>query len=402
MKEQSKPTILHVIQTLGPGGAERLLVTYLSQPLLKDNFNHIVVMTDIKDIHEKSQRTFFVKALESINVEVIGIGCAGPRNLLRSICKLFKIIRNRKISLVHSHLIWSNIAGRIAGRLARVPVISSFHNTDYDPQVVASFTAPKWKQDLIKCLDGWTARNCDFISIAVSEYVGRHIHEHLRIKKDRIAVVYNPVDLSHINPTIGDPRLEKCRYLGIEKDSIIILSVGRVTDQKAFIELVDAFARLVKELPEMQINLVIVGAIVDQIYHSRLIDRIEMLNIKNRVFLTGPQSDIGNWLVAADIFAFPTKFEGLGIALAEAMGVGLPCVATNVGPIPELIENEKTGLLIELNVIDSLVEAIKRLLLDRSYAKALGQSAREFVSNRFSATEKSMQLYQIYKRIIKP
>ena len=144
MNQQLKPVILHVIQTLGSGGAERLLVTYLSQPQLKDAFDHIVVLTDIDDPRAPGKGTFLVETIEQQGIEVIGLGSPGPRHFFQCIKRLKQIIKNRKIQLVHSHLIWSNIAGRIAGKIANVPVISSFHNSDYDPQVVASFSAPKW------------------------------------------------------------------------------------------------------------------------------------------------------------------------------------------------------------------------------------------------------------------
>lgn len=400
MKHQSKPAILHVIQTLGPGGAERLLVTYLSNPVLKNEFHHIVVLTDIADVHEKCQGTFLVKALEDIGVEVVATDSPGPWNLIRSIFRLRKVIKTRNIRLVHSHLIWSNIAGRIAARLTKVPVISSFHNSDYDPQVVASFTAPRWKQNLIKWLDGMTARDCDSISIAVSHYVARHVHEHLRIKYEKIEVVHNPVDLTHIKPTLNNQRQDKRQILGIPNDSKIIISVGRVTDQKAFIELVEAFDQLSTEISGFHLNLVIVGAMVDSNYLSKLRFQISQATSKDKIHLTGAQADIGNWLAASDLFVFPSKFEGLGIALAEAMGVGLPCVATNIGPIPELIENEKTGLLVEMNNHNQLVQAMKKMILDETYANSLGKAASEFILDHFNETEKSEQLFNLYKRLM--
>ncbi|MFM7131578.1 MAG: glycosyltransferase family 4 protein [bacterium] len=400
MKDQSKPSILHVIQTLGPGGAERLLVTYLSNPVLKNEFNHIVVLTAVRDVHKKCQETFLVNAMEDIGVEVIGTGSPGPRNLLKSIFRLRKIIKTRNIRLVHSHLIWSNIAGRMAGRLSKIPVISSFHNSDYDPQVVASFTAPRWKQNFIKWLDGITARNCDSISIAVSHYVARHVHEHLRIQYEKMEVVHNPVDLTHIKPTLINARQNKRELLGIANGSKIIVSVGRVTDQKGFIELVEAFDQLCAEIPEFHLNLVIIGALVDSNYLSKLKIQISQASSKDRIHLTGAQADIGNWLAAADQFVFPSKFEGLGIALAEAMGVGLPCVATNIGPIPELIENEKTGLLVEMNDQDQLVKAMKKLIIDEEYAHSLGKAASKFIFDHFNENDKSAQLYHIYKRLI--
>jgi glycosyltransferase involved in cell wall biosynthesis len=401
MNDQKKPIILHVIQTLGPGGAERLLVTYLSQPVLKDAFQHIVVLTDIKDPGVSCQGTFLVKALEEQGVEVIGIGSPGPRHLLKSIFQIRQIIKKRQVKLVHSHLIWSNIAARVAARLSGIPVISSFHNSDYDPQVLASFRAPGWKQNFIKWLDGWTARNCDQLSIAVSQYVARHVQEKLYLDPKRIEVIYNPVDTDHIKPESDLPRIKMREELGISPDAKIILSVGRVTDQKAIIEMVEAFEQIRCELPDEKLHLVLVGSLVDPNYLARLKTKITSLRSQKEIFLVGPRMDIGNWLAAADIFAFPTKFEGLGIALAEAMASGLPCVATDVGPIPELIENEKTGLLVSLNHREELVLALKRMITEKEFAQSLGLAASQFIRSKFVATDKAEQLYNTYRRFMK-
>jgi glycosyltransferase involved in cell wall biosynthesis len=401
MNDQKKPIILHVIQTLGPGGAERLLVTYLSQQVLKDAFQHIVALTDIKDINDNYRGTFLVKALKQEGVEVIGIGSPGPRHLLRSILSLKQLMKSRHVNLVHSQLIWSNVAARIAARIANVPIITSFQNADYDPQVMASFKAPRWKQNLIKWLDGWTARNCDSISVAVSRYVAKHVEKRLRIDPARLEIICNSVDTSNIQPDNATPRLKMREELGLSPDAKMILSVGRVTDQKAFIELVDAFDMVCNELPADKLNLVIVGAMVDQRYCEQLNSKIAGLNSKNQIFLVGARSDIGNWLAAADVFAFPTKFEGLPVALVEAMSVGLPCVATNVGPIPELIEDEKTGLLVSSNKKDELAPALKRLIIEEPFAKSLGQAASRLIRSEFTATEKAQQFYELYSRVMK-
>lgn len=393
-----KPHVLHVIQTLGPGGAERLLVTYLSELSLKEHFQHTVVMTDIENPHEESNGTFLVSALEAQGVNVIGLGSPGPRRLIQAIRKLKKLILERNIQLIHSHLIWSNIAGRLAGRLAGIPVISSFHNSDYDPQVVASFQAPKWKQDIIRRVDGCTSRNCDTVSIAVSHYVAKHIERYLNIDPQRIKVIHNPVDLEHLKPKQQEPRKYVRKQLGLNPDSRVILSVGRVTDQKGFIELVQAFDAM--EPKSINVYLAIVGGFVDFHYLERLKSEIASRNLMDHVFLTGPQKNVGDWLAGADLFVFPTKFEGLGIALAEAMAAGLPCIATDIGPIPELIKNEITGLLIKPDDRDMLKNAMRDLLIHQEKASRISENAKEFIINEFQSSDKSEIMAQIYRSVL--
>lgn len=396
MNQKSKPHILHVIQTLGSGGAERLLVTYLSQPELKNNFRHTVVMTDVFDPHAEISQNFLVNSLEEQGVEVVGLGSPGPRRLFQAIKKIKRLIQQQQIQMVHSHLIWSNIAGRLAGMWAGVPVISSFHNSDYDPQVVASFRAPKWKQNIIRWADGWTARHCDSVSVAVSHYVADHVQKYLGLNPDRIKVIHNPVDLDHLAPTTEDPRRFVRQSLGLNPDSKIIISVGRVTDQKGFIELVRAFDAIAAQAADLY--LVIIGAIVDQEYLRQLQSEIDSRNLGNRVILAGPRKDVGTWLAGGDLFVFPTKFEGLGIALAEAMAMGLPSVATHVGPIPELIEHDVTGILVAPDNESELRNAILDLIQNQDKAQRLGANAMRFIRCNFRACDKAREMADLYRK----
>jgi len=391
--------ILHVIPTLGSGGAERVLLTYLSQPALKQGFQHLVVLTDVADPHSESPETFLVKLLDEQGVEVVGLGLPGSLNILTTTKKLRSIIRNKEISLVHTHLLWANIAGRIAGRWAGVPVISSFHNSDYDPQVIASVRAPAWKQDLIRRLDGFTARNLLVKSIAVSQYVAQHIELKLGINPNDIEVVYNPIDMRQVQAIGTNSRSKIFQEIGLSDQSKLIVSVGRVTDQKGVIELVEAFAKIAKS--NALVHLAVIGNTVsDRVYFNKVMERIEFHGIQERAHLIGPRYDVAAWLASADLFAFPSKYEGMGIALAEAMAAGVACIASDVGPIPELINSGQTGVLYTLNDIDALAHAIKRLLTDDELRKKLGENGQKSILEKFDPANKSQEMADLYRQTI--
>lgn len=392
-----KPHILQVIPTLGPGGAERLLATYLAEPVLKEPFRHTVVMTDVADIDAEIPENFLVRALQQQGVQVIGLGLHAKARLPGCIRALYRLIRDQRCDMVHTHLLWANIAGRLAARWAGVPVVSSFHNSDYDPQVIAGYKAPAWKQDLIRRLDGWTTRRCVVKSVAVSQYVARHIQDRLGVRPADIEVIYNPVDFRQVQPASADPRGRIFGELGLSPESRLILSVGRVTEQKGILELVEAFAPLAQANPAAQ--LAVLGTITaDPGYVQRVREKIALHQVENRVHLPGPRHDVADWLAAADIFAFPTKYEGLGIALAEAMAAGLACVATDVGPIPELISHEKNGLLVPYEDVPALSAAIARLLNDDALRRQLARQARADILKQLDPAEKSAELAALYNR----
>ena len=391
--------ILHVIPTLGSGGAERVLLTYLSQPALKHGFEHLVVLTDVADPHSNSPETFLVKLLEEQGVEVVGLGLPESSNLLTRARSLRKIIKDNKINLVHTHLLWANIAGRIAGRWSGVPVLSTFHNSDYDPQVIASVRAPAWKQDLIRRLDGFTARNLLVKSIAVSQYVAQHIELKLGINPNDIEVVYNPIDMRQVQTNGTDSRSKIFQEMELSDQSKLIVSVGRVTDQKGVIELIEAFAKIAQS--NALVHLAVIGNTVsDRVYFNKVMERIEFHGIQERAHLIGPRYDVAAWLASADLFVFPSKYEGMGIALAEAMAAGVACVASDVGPIPELINSGQTGVLYTLNDIDALAHAIKRLLTDNELRKNLGENGQKSILEKFDPLNKSQEMADLYVAVI--
>lgn len=395
----TKPYILHVIPTLDSGGAERQLLTYLSQPVLKDTFRHTVVMINVSNPHTDIPENFHVSDFEKHGIEVIGLGLPGSRNVLKSIYALSKLIRKRRMDLIHTQLLWANIAGRIAGRFNGVPVISSFQNTDYEPQYMESIKAPYWKQDLIRQLDGWTTRHCVERSIAVSNYVAKHIESRLRLSPSTIQVIHNTADPVHIVPTVAAPRQKLIQEIGLEDDAQLILNVGRVTDQKCQIELVEAFSRIADQ--HRKANLIIIGTKADIGYLERLEERIREKNLTGRILLAGARRDISDWLAAADLFVFPSKFEGLPIALSEALAVGMACIATDVGAIGELIEHEQTGLLVPLGDIEALAQAMSRLLSDKSLGQKYGKCAKLDIMKRLHPEQKSREMAELYTQLIK-
>jgi glycosyltransferase involved in cell wall biosynthesis len=126
------------------------------------------------------------------------------------------------------------------------------------------------------------------------------------------------------------------------------------------------------------------------------------LGVDRHITFLGRRTDVRCLLELADIFVFPSLFEGLGGALVEASGAGKPCVASRVGPIPEVVEHERSGLLVPSQSPEALAQAICRLVNDPELAQAMGRRGKQIAAEKFSISRNIKQLEELYARILDP
>lgn len=386
--------ILHAIPTLASGGAERLLVTNLSNPALKEGFRHTVVLTDVTDPAREQPQTFLVKAIQDEGHEVIGLGRPGIRELVGCVRALRRLIREREIDLVHTHMNWSNAAGQIAGRSSGIPVFTTFHTTSYSPEAREAFAIPKAKFDTIRRVDGFLARRCLSMGIAVSQCVADHVRENLHLDAARLRVIHNPVDLNHVQPHYHHPRKFVFDELGLPESARVVIEVGRVLLSKGQMDLVAAFGTVRKAHPEA--HLVFLGNQSDRPFVQRLREAADERGLASCVHFVDQRLDVGDFLAAADVFAFPSRYEGLGNAMLEAMSHGLPCIGSDIAPFREIIQDGHDGMIVPTGDVDALAKMIVRILDDRDLAKRLGSQAKIKVRENFHPDRKAKELADSY------
>jgi glycosyltransferase involved in cell wall biosynthesis len=124
------------------------------------------------------------------------------------------------------------------------------------------------------------------------------------------------------------------------------------------------------------------------------------LGLAGEVHFLGPRRDVPDLLKAMDIFVLPSYSEGVSLALLEAMAAGLPVIATEVGGLPEVVEHEKTGLLIPPRDVEALAGALGRLLADPAWARQLGANARAHVRKHFSLDRLGREINEIYEELV--
>lgn len=212
-------------------------------------------------------------------------------------------------------------------------------------------------------------------AIAVSGEIAAHLHDGLGVPTERVRTVAN-----------GVPPSEMAQRPQRPTDTVRVAAIGRLTDQKGFDLLLRAVAELVRR--GRAVEVVVAGEGPQRVELERLAEGLP-------VRFLGFVDDMATFLARADILCLPSRWEGLPFALLEGMMSGLPCVASGVGDVPEVLEG--TGLIVPPNDVDALTEALDELLQSPGRRMALGRAAHERVRSRYSLdsmVESTARLYQ--------
>jgi len=371
--------VLFLIDTLRRGGAEQLILTTVRH-LDRTQFEPAVIaMAPPLDLKP---------ALEAAGVTVQTVGA---RRLLDAgaLARLVRLLRGARPTIVHTHLRQANLYGRLAARLAGVPVVvTSFHCPDYTHWPPRSLGGALWKM-----LDRWSARRINDGFLAVSDAVRADYTKHFALPD--IKVVHNYIDLEPRNPPDPAARRATRAGAGCSDEDVVILNVGRLSWEKGQADLIEALPDVLACAPRAQVWLAGEGP-----EGPALEARARALGVAARVRLLGSTRDVESLLRAADLFAFPSVAEGLGIALMEAMAAGLPVVATSADGIPEVVTDEVDGLLLPPRDPKALAAALLRLLRDSGLRWALTNEARRTVRKRFAASVGVRALETAYREFL--
>lgn len=228
--------------------------------------------------------------------------------------------------------------------------------------------------------------------VAISDRVGKAMIEVIGPIGDKITVICNGVDTRRYGPAI-DKTLIRSR-LGLEANARLIIMVGTLKRVKGHCHMIEAMTSLVPRYPDL--HLLLVG---DGELREELQAQVARLDLECIHFL-GNRHDVPDLLAASDIFVLPSLWEGLSMALLEAMASGLPIVASEVsGTVQAIIPNE-TGILVPPGDVQRLTDAIEQLLSDPVRAQAMGSAARRRVEAEFSAQKQADEHLALYHRLL--
>ena len=308
---------------------------------------------------------------------------------LRAARQLAGFIRKNKIEVLHSHSMLTNIISRMAGHWARVPVsVSTEHLTmDLAKGGRSKDITGRLRARYYRALDNYTSRYNQRV-IAVSNAVRDDLIEQ-GIPGDRITVIQNGIDIPDIGPAAGD-RIKK--ELGINAGDTVLGAVGRLSPQKDYPTLLRAFKDVSQSCPEAL--LLIAG---DGYLRENLEELTDDLKLKDRVKFLGYRSDVLEVVSTFDIYTLSSLWEGLPLAVLEAMAMGKPVVATSVPGTEEAVTEGETGSLVPLKDSRALGQRLNELVKNPERARRMGEAGKRRWEECFSLTrviDEHEMLYQ--------
>jgi glycosyltransferase involved in cell wall biosynthesis len=373
-QEKEPVPVLHIIKSLGRGGAEMLLPETLRQhDKQKFKFHYIYFLP------WKNQ---MVSAIEEEGGKVVCIQAKNNASILLAVRKIVAYVRQHNIQLIHCHLPWAGMAGRLVGRLTGVPVVYTEHN--------------KWERyhKLTYLMNKFSFSSQQRV-IAVSEEVANSIKINYGKLKPLVQVVANGADTAKYARTQtveNDIRKE----LNIPSTATVIGITCVFRAQKRLNTWLEIAQALHAKHPDT--FFIIVG---DGPLHDEVHAKAKALGTDKYVFFAGLQTETRPYFTAMDLFMMSSEFEGLPIALLEAMSMNCVPVCTAAGGIPEVIKDGVNGILVPVQQPMQLVDRLLQLLQHPDQVAQMKQAARETVINSFSMKKMVTELEVIYNDLIK-
>jgi glycosyltransferase involved in cell wall biosynthesis len=376
--------VLYVIDSLGRGGSEQSLVELIAA------LKPLGVSATVFRL--ASTRGVLEPELEALGVSVKSPSGAGK---LRRIRDLRREIRATKPDLLHTSIFGSDQAGRIAAWRTGTPVVTSLVNTFDDPSRRSDPAITPWKLRVASTIDGWTARHLTDHFHAVSKRVARSATSALRVPASRVTVIERGRDESRLGQRTDERRQRVRAALDLSATAEVVIAIGRQEHQKGQRFLLEAFDRVVAARPHAVLLIAgREGASTRELEAAR-----RRSPAAERIRFLGERSDVPDLLVAADVFALSSLYEGLPGALIEAMALELPIVATAIEPVRELVEHETSALLVPASDSAGLGDALVRVLGDRDLARRMTAHARATFVERGSVERSATEMLELYRRI---
>ena len=367
---QSKIKVFSVIKGLGLGGAEKLLA--LAAPHLdRDTFEYSVG-------YFLPWKNTLVPDLETAGLDVTCFQVhrhGDPRIVTR----LADYIRYHNIDLIHAHLPYPGVVARLAGRLTGAKVVYTEHNM--------------WDRlnPVMRKVNQCTYGLNDY-SITVSKDVENSL---CGVDMRRVTTIDNGVDCTRLQE-IPDTTSEVRAELGIPFDHFVVGKVANLTPKKNHENLLRAFALLHHEIPAS--TLVLVGQPAGRLEELQTLARD--LGIGGQVIFTGARNDVPRLVKAFDLFVMSSDFEGLPIAMLEAMALAKPIVATAVGGIPGVVRDGIEGYTVAARQPALLAEKMLRLARDKDLRYTLGLQALARVRDEYDIAVMVKKVERIYREVL--
>jgi glycosyltransferase involved in cell wall biosynthesis len=351
--------LAHLIESDGPGGAERMVAGLASALQARGAANVVIV--------PQGGEGWIAQQLEGTGVAIL----PGPlEQPFPAVARwLGSVFRQHRVALAHSHEFIMALCGAWAARRTGVPHVFTMHGSRY--------YASRWRRRIaLRVAAGLSGG-----AVAVSGSVARHLSRDLWLRASRIVTIPNGASIA---PAARSSLRDE---LGLHSADQLALAVGNLYPVKGHRYLVAALGLLAAQFPRLHVAIAGRGEMAEG-----LRTQAGALGLAGRAHFLGLRADIGNLLAGADIFVLPSLSEGLPLALVEAMLAARPIVATAVGEIPVVLEDGRAGMVVAPGDAAALARALATLLQDRDLAAALGAAAARRARAEYTA-ERMVERY---------
>ena len=372
-KCSANKTVMHLIDTTGPGGAETVFID-LADKMRNFGYRSITVVRGkgwvYDELCKRDLKPIIVPAKGSFNVKFVW--------------SLLKLVRVNRVALIQSHLLGSNVYAAIVGILSRVPVVATYHGmVDVSPN------------ERFKRAKHWVMQHGISHYVTVSQRLAKNVQAQGLLDPAKSSTIYNGIDISRYGRMAARPLVDE---LGIAQDSVLVGSVGNVRAAKDYAMLVKAAAIVVER--NAKVHFVIAGH-----KKAELMDELDTLilklGLKSNVHFIGFCDDSAQFLAQMDVFALSSKSEGFSISTIEGMATGLPVLVTRCGGPEEIVSHGETGWMVEPQNESVFADALLMLLKDEPLRERLGETGKKAVAAKFDLAVMLLAYDSHYKKLVR-
>ena len=373
--------IAHAVHSLGLGGAQKVIASIL------------------RGRQDPALRYFVYSSEDGVHREEIEEAGATVRILPRVLPKLDPLqvwriagaLRRDRIDLLHGHLFGDSLHGLMAARWRswlgpRIPVVLTLH------------IGPEGWNDLQRRAYPWLLGHCDR-AVACSESVQHNVHAAHPAATRVMETISNGIEVPRRFDLDDARRSELRRTLGVADDAVVFATVGRLSEQKGLTYLISAMARHVASHRDTPARLVLLG---EGELRGDLERQTREDGVAEHVVFAGFRDNVGELLQVVDTVVFSSLYEGLPIALLEAMAAGRSLVCSDIPGNLDAVRDDHEALVVRTADVDTLASALDRITADETLRQRLGTAARQRFEERFTAAAMVGRYEALYQRLLAP
>lgn len=331
------------------------------------------------------------KEIEDMGVKVYPLEMTREISLkddLNSFMEMKKLIKRVNPDIVHLHSSKAGVLGKIASYLNKIPCIYNAHGWSF------SMNVSDKKKKVYSLIEKYTSLFCDKI-VNISEYEHNLAKQYNIASDKKMITIHNGIDIEKYEKS-NYSRTDTLEELGIQQECFIVGMVARISEQKDPIKFIEIAKEVCSAIENAYFVLVGDGELREQVE-----ELIMKYDLKDRVKITGWVDDVNKYISVFDVGILTSKWEGFGLVLTEYMAGKKPIIASNIGGIPELIEDNYNGILVDTNDISKFIKSIIELKDNDTLKSKYVENSSYILNNKFNIKNVVEKHNELYRKLLK-